>query len=197
MDIPTDLPGILSEFGLPVGAGALAWGLVKGADALEEDAKEERLKYISDLLEDTSFSSFGELGASVVPFIFEHVFGSRAFSFKFISRSIVATALFWDMLGAVKHINTISLFYQQYMSMSANLMLDQTIHKYWAYSGIIAAFILLLSCLAFSIIDWLSLAKSKVLLKAMSRNKFMLWAAIFVIVDVTATLLLLVLGESY
>ena len=40
MDIPTELSGILSEFGLPVTAGALAWGLVKGADALEEDAKE-------------------------------------------------------------------------------------------------------------------------------------------------------------
>jgi hypothetical protein len=44
MDIPTDLPGILSEFGLPAKAIALAYGLVKGADALEADAKEERLK---------------------------------------------------------------------------------------------------------------------------------------------------------
>jgi hypothetical protein len=42
MEIPTDLSGVLSEFGLPVGAGVLAWGLVKGADAIEVDAKEEK-----------------------------------------------------------------------------------------------------------------------------------------------------------
>lgn len=85
---------VLSEAGLPVGAGLLAWGLVKGADALESDAKEERLKYISDLLKDQSFSGFGKLGAFVVPFIFEKIFGSKILSLKFIFRSILASFLF-------------------------------------------------------------------------------------------------------
>ena len=39
MPEPTSLWDVLSEAGLPVGACLLAWGLVKGADALEADAR--------------------------------------------------------------------------------------------------------------------------------------------------------------
>jgi hypothetical protein len=109
MDIPTELSGILSEFGLPVTAGALAWVLVKGADALKEDAKEERLRYISDLLKDHSFISYGKLGASIVPFVFNKVFGSNPISVKFVFRSILASIIFWIILMTVKHTNIISV----------------------------------------------------------------------------------------
>src|SRR5574337_1432092 len=102
MDIPTDLPSILSWFGLPAGALVLGYGLVKGADSLEADAKEERLKYISDLLKERSLTSYGKLGASIVPFVFKRVFGPGAVSFKFITRSIVASLVFWVVLLALK-----------------------------------------------------------------------------------------------
>ena len=52
MPEPTSLWDVLSEAGLPAVGGLLAWGLVIGADALEADAKEERLKYISGLLKE-------------------------------------------------------------------------------------------------------------------------------------------------
>jgi hypothetical protein len=70
---------------LPAGAIALAYGLVKGADALEADAKEERLRYISDLLKEQSAASLGKLGATAAPFIFAKVFGSKRA--HFIKRS--------------------------------------------------------------------------------------------------------------
>jgi hypothetical protein len=101
MDIPTELPGILSWFGLLAGAVALAYWLPKGADWVEADAKEERLKYISELLK-KGLTSFGPLGALVVPFVFDKIFGSRPISFKFISRSILASILFWLILILVK-----------------------------------------------------------------------------------------------
>jgi hypothetical protein len=65
---------------LPIWAGAIACGLVRWADAFEKVAKEERLKEISDLLKDRSFTSYGKLGASVVSFVFEKVFGSNPIS---------------------------------------------------------------------------------------------------------------------
>jgi hypothetical protein len=64
---------------------------VQGADAIEADAKEERLKYISGLLKEQSFSSYGKLGASVVPIVFEKVFRSNPISIRFVSGSIIAS----------------------------------------------------------------------------------------------------------
>ena len=96
MAIPTDLAGVLSEFGLPVGAGALAYGLVKGADALEADAREERLQYISAFLKEPPLVGINKFGSTSVPFIFDRVFGNRAISVKFISRSVIASLLFLD-----------------------------------------------------------------------------------------------------
>jgi hypothetical protein len=98
MDLPTGLPGILSWFGLPAGALGLGYGLVKLAEVLEADAKEERLKKISDLVRKGPLTGFGPLGAAVVPFIFEKIFGSNPISMKFISRSIVASLLFWIII---------------------------------------------------------------------------------------------------
>jgi hypothetical protein len=169
MGIPTDLAGILSELGLPVGAGALAWGLVKGADAIEADAKEERLKYISGLLKDQSITSFGKLGPSIVPFVFEKTFGSRALSFNFISRSIVASISFWMILLLAKRADVFSA-------------LSQTANDKLALETLPVVLF----------IDWLSLAKAKFLLKMMSERATVIWMALFVIIDVSATLLMLV-----
>src|SRR5436190_966906 len=95
MDNPTDLSGILSMFGLPAGAVAMGYGLVRGAEALEADAKEERLGRISELLKKGPLTSFGPLGAAVVPFIFRQTFGQHPFSVQFIIRSIMASVVVW------------------------------------------------------------------------------------------------------
>jgi hypothetical protein len=166
MDIPTELSGILSEFGLPVGAGALAYGLVRGANALEEDAKEERLNYISDLLKDRSFTSYGKLSASIVPFVFTKIFGSNPFSFKFISRSVLASMVFWLILLEIKHVP---------LSKVIDLLNDGK----WS----ILPYILL--------IDWISLVKSKLILGAMSKLIMIGWVISFVIVDTLLTILIL------
>jgi hypothetical protein len=101
---------ILSEAGLPIAAGFLAWGLVKGADALESVIKEERLKEISRLLTDRSLASFDKAGPSIVTFVFDKLFGSDIFSTKFILRSISASVLFWIILGLLRNVDLFSLF---------------------------------------------------------------------------------------
>lgn len=101
MDIPTDLSGILSAFGAPAGAVALGYGLIRGADTLEKDARQESLRYISELLRERSFTSFGKLGVAVVPFVFKRFFGSNPLSSKFIIRSILASIVFWIALASM------------------------------------------------------------------------------------------------
>ena len=94
---------IASEIGLPTGAVALAVGLVRGAKVLETDANPRALKYVSDLLTGGDLKNIGKAGAGLVPFIFDKIFGPRPLSFRFITRSIIATTLFWLILLLLKH----------------------------------------------------------------------------------------------
>lgn len=103
MDIPTDLSGVLSALGLPAGALALSYGLVKVAGALEEDANKDTLQSIASLLRKGPLTAFGPLSASIVPLIFNKVFGLKPFTLKFILRSILSSVLFWLVLLVVKH----------------------------------------------------------------------------------------------
>jgi hypothetical protein len=178
MEIPTDLPGILSWLDIPV-AGALALGLVKSAEWLEADAKEERLKYISNLLTERSITSFGKVGAAVVPFVFEKVFGSKAFSFKFVLRSILASVLFWVILTIIKHGNVIKIF------ATPLTFID------WDGKPVVAGPTWLLVP-AILLVDWLSLVKSKYLLQGLSRTKVTISHNIlFIFMDVCATFIIL------
>ena len=95
-----------NEFGLPaVVVTALAVGLVRGAKAFEEGASDAALKYVSALLTGGGLTNFGKVGATLVPAIFDRVFGTRPLSIKFILRSFLATTLFWIILLAVRHPN--------------------------------------------------------------------------------------------
>jgi hypothetical protein len=170
MDIPTDLPGILSAVGLPAGAVVLGYGLVRGAEALEADAKEERLRRIADLLKTGPLTSFGPLGAAVVPFIFGHVFGRHPFSVKFIIRSITASVVVWLIVGATKHFNVSTPF------------LGTTE---------IPLFATLLRAVIVFMADWLSLIKANYVIKVMSMFRITsVWTIIFVVIDLLFTYLI-------
>jgi hypothetical protein len=80
-------------------------GLVRGAKALETGANPQALKYVSGLLTEGNLRNIGKAGAGLVPFVFDKVFGSRPLSFRFISRSITATTIFWLVLLELKHVN--------------------------------------------------------------------------------------------
>jgi hypothetical protein len=84
MPIPQDFSEFFSAFGAPATAMALAVGLVRGARALESDANPDALKYVAGLLTAGDLASFGKLGPTVIPFIFEGVFGRNPLSFRFI-----------------------------------------------------------------------------------------------------------------
>jgi hypothetical protein len=99
------LSRLVSAAILPAGAIGLATGLVRGARAMEKGARPEALKYVSDLLTEGDVKNIGKAGARLVPLVFDKVFGPRPFSFRFISRSILATTLFWFVLLLTKHPN--------------------------------------------------------------------------------------------
>jgi hypothetical protein len=170
MDIPTDLSGILSMFGLPAGAVALGYGLVRGAEALEADAKEERLGRISELLKKGPLTSFGPLGAAVVPFIFRQAFGQHPFSVQFIIRSIMASVVVWLIVCATKHFNVSTPFLD-----TNEIPLIAT---------------LILGLIVF-VADWLSLTKASYILRIMPMFRITsIWTIIFVGVDVLFTYLI-------
>ncbi len=98
MDIPPEIKELVAELALPAGAIGLATGLVRGAKALEKDASDRALKLVSSLLTDGDLKNIGKAGVGLIPFVFDKVFGPNAFSFRFISRSIVATTVFWMIL---------------------------------------------------------------------------------------------------
>jgi hypothetical protein len=98
VEILRKIQSALAPLGLPAGAFAFAYFLVLGAKLYEQDARRERLKDVADLMNSGSVTNFGKLVATLVPQIFERIFGSKPFSWKFISRSCLATTIFWIIL---------------------------------------------------------------------------------------------------
>src|SRR5215472_10955391 len=170
MPIPQEITDVLSQLGLPAGAIALAVGLVRGAGALEKDASEPALKYVSGLLTGGGLSSFGKLGATLVPTIFDSIFGPRLFSYKFISRSFLATTLFWLILIEIKHPNWGNVLQTILDEINTALL----IIPIWY------------------IIDFISLIKAKVLLNLITYKRFsFLDTLLFVLLDIIGSYLLI------
>jgi len=169
MPITQEITDILSQLGLPAGAIALAVGLVRGAAALEKDASEAALKYVSSLLVGGDLSNLGKLAATLIPRVFDRIFGSRPLSYKFILRSFVATTFFWLVLIEVKHPNWGDVvdnakYYLVYLPM-------------WY------------------IIDWISLTKAKLLMNIITIPKYALLSiTVFVVMDVGISYILASIG---
>ena len=105
MPLPQEIGDVLSGIGLPAGAVAIAFGLVSGAKALERDATDRALQYVSSLLTSGRVADFGKVGAVLITAVFGRVFGSKPFSYKFISCSLLITTIFWLILLLAKHAN--------------------------------------------------------------------------------------------
>jgi hypothetical protein len=168
MDLPTDISGILSAFGVPGGAIGIAYGLVRGAGALETDAREEALRDVSRLLASDSWANFGKLGATLVPAIFDRIFGSRPFSFKFLSRSIVASVLFWIVLLLAKHAD--------FNNVLSGIAVNGT--------GT------LLGVWLFFCVGWMSLVKARSLINVMGRRTSVLAYVSIVLIDIVLSYLI-------
>jgi GAF domain-containing protein len=159
---------LISEFGLPAGAIGLATGLVRGAKVLETGANTEALKYVSGLLTKGDLKNIGKAGAGLVPFVFDKVFGSRPFSFRFISRSMIATTLFWLVLLLVKGANWPHLV--ELINVETN-------------------YYILLIPLWYTL-DWLSLFKAKILISLVSQTRALISSLLFVVVDIIGSYIL-------
>jgi hypothetical protein len=77
--LPIEITDVLNIMGVP-SAFALAVGLVKGARALEEDASPTALKYVSGLLKSGDLTNLGRLGATLIPGLFDRMFGKKLLS---------------------------------------------------------------------------------------------------------------------
>jgi hypothetical protein len=153
---------IASEIGLPTGATALAVGLVRGAKALETDANPRALRYVSDLLTEGDLKNIGKAGAGLVPFVFDKIFGSRPLSFRFITRSIIATSLFWIVLLLLRHAD---------WKTQITRILDV-----WGVA--------MISIPLFYALDFLSLLKAKSLLPMISERYAIITSFCFLCIDI-------------
>ncbi len=162
MPVSSDFTDVLSELGVPAGALGLAVALVRGAKALEEDASKPALKYVSDLLKNSGVVGAGKIWLTLIPVIFERIFGSRPFSAKFFGRSIGATTLFWLILLAVRH--------------------PDWDHVWRNLTGGPVAGGLLVIALWYGI-DWLSLFKAKWLIDGISRKHTLSAVLLFFLLD--------------
>jgi hypothetical protein len=168
MPIPQEINDFLSEVGLPTTAIALAVGLVRGAKALETDASPRALKYLSGLLTAGNAASFGKVGATLVPLVFDRVFGTNVFSFKFVSRSALATTIFWLTLVAFKQPRWVDL-------------VNELTEDYYFYPSL---------ALVFYLFDWLSLIKAKFIIQIISQQYAVTSGAIFLIADLLGSYLM-------
>jgi hypothetical protein len=155
---------------LPAGAFAFAYFLVLGAKLYEQDARRERLKDVADLMNSGSMTNFGKLVATLVPQIFERIFGSKPFSWKFISRSCLATTIFWIILLSIRNPNPeawqIGTFYSH--------RVYNTIFLFSMY-----------------VVDWISLIKARLLIRVIIARHYTLAATLrFVCIDVAVSYLL-------
>jgi len=166
----------LSEAILPAAAIALAGGLVRGARALETDANKEALEYVSNVLTAGDLRTIGKAGASLIPFVFDKVFGPKPFSFRFIFRSVIATTLFWMILLALKHPDKNNIF----NDITEQRSLYVVIIPLWY------------------IVDWLSLWKAKFFMTAFSfTDKAIKDSANFLMMDIFGSFFLIVFAELF
>jgi hypothetical protein len=163
-----DLAALASELGLPAVTMAVAVGLVRGASALEKVTSAPALKLFSDLLTKGDLRNIGKAGAGLVPFIFDKVFGLKPFSLRFISRSVLATTLFWLILLLLRHTS--------FKNITVNFA--QT----WQ------AYVILLPL--WYMLDWSSLLKSRFLITVISQKYAIVSSMFFLLIDLTLSYLL-------
>jgi hypothetical protein len=168
MPIPQEISQFFSALGAPVTATALAIGLVRGARALETDANPHALKYVAGLLTAGDLASFGKLGPALIPFIFDRVFGPNPFRLKFISRSILATTIFWISLEFIRGVTWLDI--------------KTDFHD----KGDMYPFLIL----SFYIFDWLSLIKARFIIHFLSQRYAIISGVGFLIIDLLCSYLL-------
>jgi hypothetical protein len=169
MSIPPDITNILQQLIEPAGAIGLAAGLVRGAAMLEKDANDDAIKHVSDLLLDKDVSNLGKLTVTLVPTIFDKIFGPNPLTIKFAVRSIMATTVFWFILLAAKHAHW------------AIVWNDLTVVRPAFYEGLVPAWYVL---------DWISLAKARLLVKFASRHVSIAKLFFFFLLDVILSYIL-------
>jgi hypothetical protein len=160
----------VSEAVVPAGAFAVAAGLVRGAKALEKDASEGALRYVSKLLLQRDIGQVGGVAVTLIPLVFDRLFGSRPISMKFISRSAIATLFFWFIF----------LFFKHY-----------SWSKMWSELEVVTIFLIP----GWLIVDWLSLVKARLLLRAvLSYQRVIISALSFFLLDFVISYILVLLS---
>jgi len=154
---------LLTALGLPPVAMLTMRWFVYQARSWERLATPAMLKHVSDLLLRGSLADVTKLAMTLVPMIFDRIFGSNPFRLKFIWRSILTTTFFWLILLLLKRPD----WGVVWGDLLDNTLEDAiTIFPWYAF-------------------DWLSLIKARLLLRMMAKYGSVFALLLFVLVDVS------------
>jgi hypothetical protein len=153
---------LLTALGLPPVAMVTMRWIVYQARTWESQANPAILKQVSDLLLRGNLANAGKLVVTLVPIIFDRIFGANPFRLKFIWRSILVTTLFWLILLLLKHPDWGAVWGDLLDNTRADAI---TIFPWYVF-------------------DWLSLIKARLLLRTMAKYGSFFALLLFVLVDV-------------
>jgi hypothetical protein len=151
-------------------ATAVAGVLYSVAKIYEKDASESALRDFSNLLRSGNLTNLGKLINGAIPRVFDNFFGTKPFSWKFISGSFLATTIFWLLL----------LFVRNPKPETWQL---GTFYSHNTFNVIFLA--------SMYIVDWISLCKARLLIRVIISHRNSLWATLqFVCVDIALSYVL-------
>jgi hypothetical protein len=177
--------GWLAEIANGIGAGAsggaVAAAIYAGAVAVDKEARTEAKRDIASFLKGFTRGFEVSLLARHISHIFEIVFGERQLTGKCVSRSLIATLIFFFVSFAI-------VFLKRHDWL--NLVIDESGLRVISMPGWLAAtFVFAVSAFMFSALpDYLSLWKSRALLRLVSRSRSLIKILLIVVIDVFSSI---------
>jgi hypothetical protein len=146
-----DLAALL---GIPAGAASLAVAFYAACSAADKSARPEALKQISLALQSSAWTKTA-LPSAIIDRVFEWTFGERQFSFKCITRSVLASIIFVVCAALIVHAH-IGKWPSIALTEVTNLDLLPFLAMLYLIAGLIP--------------DYIALAKTRVLLRSSHRT---------------------------
>jgi hypothetical protein len=171
---------VTSLFGTSTAGGMMAVVIYAGAGRFEKDIRAEAKKDIARFINNTSISADSATISDFILHVFENIFTTRHWTISCIRRSVIASIIFLT-----------SMLIIQFVKNSSN----------WWYKGDLEIYWLIGVAITFSVLvpDYLSLYKSRIILRAMANRpsfaKIMIFLSIDVLCAIVISICFLAIGD--